>query len=315
MFCQNCGKQLNDGANFCPNCGQKIIYDEIVTSSDNLENTDSNTNDVATSSYYYIGTTPVSKEACDEIDALLTDNKKTQAINYVRQLTGLELTYAKDFIEQHSVGIWDKNAPVQQPPTTNTTDAVANTQNPGQSFQTDNSFAQPKKKKGCLSKILTVFLVLIVLSFIGRLFGGNSSSSSRTNSSSSSKPSSSSSSSKPSSSSSSSSSSATSTKTPAPTQTYMFDIASKKTNMKVGEINVDGSFYVGLSGVRVTNVLYTALDWNTEDIPAGQEVVYVLLEVYNGSGKIKSYSSNNISVYTWVSDVKKIDCLLWSKRE
>lgn len=33
MFCHNCGTQVNESALFCPNCGEKLIADEIVQAS------------------------------------------------------------------------------------------------------------------------------------------------------------------------------------------------------------------------------------------------------------------------------------------
>ena len=33
MFCKNCGKEINDNANFCPSCGEKVdmsIYKNII---------------------------------------------------------------------------------------------------------------------------------------------------------------------------------------------------------------------------------------------------------------------------------------------
>lgn len=36
MFCTNCGKQLKDGVNFCPYCGQKQKADTIKTVSENI---------------------------------------------------------------------------------------------------------------------------------------------------------------------------------------------------------------------------------------------------------------------------------------
>ena len=82
----------------------------------------------------------------------------------------------------------------------------------------------------------------------------------------------------------------------ATTEGLPFKVSSDTANLKIGEIVKDGSFYLGLSAVRATDAIYTPFDWDTTEIASGQEAIYILLEMYNDSEKIQSYSKN-ISVY------------------
>ena len=36
-YCENCGNELNENANFCPNCGKEVVVEEVVE--ENIQST------------------------------------------------------------------------------------------------------------------------------------------------------------------------------------------------------------------------------------------------------------------------------------
>ena len=77
-----------------------------------------------------------------------------------------------------------------------------------------------------------------------------------------------------------------------------FTVSSETKNLHIGEIAKDGDFYYGLVCVRSSDKVQTAFDSIAYDISDSKEVIYPIIEVYNGSGKIADFSvSNNLALY------------------
>lgn len=140
--------------------------------------------------------------------------------------------------------------------------------------------APPQKKKGCLSKIFTVFLILVALSLIGRVFGGGNSS--RSGSTAASQKQSSASTPTP-----TRSTSPAPTKTPSPSSTPTS--TPKPTSAKAEEV-----FYIHL--------LTTPSDYEDQYVETTFPISYI-----NSSGDIesKSIGSSNIEVETGNNDYYK----------
>jgi len=99
MYCSNCGTKIEDQANFCTNCGQRVV---MANNSTAPHPSKSNTTE-----RFYLGSKEIPKETCDRIDSLITQDDFDNATDLVMQVTGLSRSEAESFIESHEVGSWN----------------------------------------------------------------------------------------------------------------------------------------------------------------------------------------------------------------
>ncbi len=305
-FCPNCGSPLDSAHKFCPSCGASLFVSNSSNSREDIvpERTPEKEDGIG---YLVVERTGSTFYRYDNL-AISIDGKTLSHIAQGKTITfnipagthklGFLLdngVYCEDSIAIHKDEtlnmrvVANKDGYVDYvasdrafiPAATVTPErGAAPSSLPVQQGTVNNvTYVTQPKKKGCLSRIISAFIFLLVLGVIGNVLGGN-----RTNSSTSSARTS------------SRSSTSTSSKTQEPKETYLFNVANTKTNMNIKQINKDGSFYIGLAAVKSLNYIQTATSWHTVDIPSNQEVIYVFLDVYNDSGKIKSFRED-ISVY------------------
>ncbi len=60
------------------------------------------------SSFGYIGDMEISREQADKIDNLIKNRKLIAAIKEVRTITNADLTWSKNFVDNHKIGNWKK---------------------------------------------------------------------------------------------------------------------------------------------------------------------------------------------------------------
>lgn len=98
--CPECGHEISDKAPACIHCGFPIPKKQEESKEDSNQKYQK----------YYIGLSEASPSVCNEIDSLLQKGEKIQAIKYLREHAGnnMSLYTAKAFIDNHVIGKWEK---------------------------------------------------------------------------------------------------------------------------------------------------------------------------------------------------------------
>ena len=93
MYCNQCGKQIPDNAKFCQECGYAVSNSTI-----NKQNENSTIENTITDDMLYIGNVAVTKQQMDSIESCIVSNQSLSAVKIVRDLSGLDLSDAYNFV-------------------------------------------------------------------------------------------------------------------------------------------------------------------------------------------------------------------------
>lgn len=76
-----------------------------------------------------------------------------------------------------------------------------------------------------------------------------------------------------------------------------FNVSSEISKLQLGEIAKDGDFYYGLACVRSLDRVQTAISSYSVEISDSQEVIYPIIEIYNGGDKELRFNKSDIAIY------------------
>lgn len=117
--CTQCGANIevddSHETGRCQFCGTSFITEKVINNYNqtiNIDNEEANeaVHRITVNERKYIFKIQITNEQAMEIDDLIKQNEIVKAIKIVREMTGLGLKEAKDFVDTHSVGVWNHEA-------------------------------------------------------------------------------------------------------------------------------------------------------------------------------------------------------------
>lgn len=79
--------------------------------------------------------------------------------------------------------------------------------------------------------------------------------------------------------------------------TLPFSYTTETEGLSVGTIAKDDDFYIGLACVRSAKKVYTTVSGYTKKVSKKQEVIYPIVQVYNGTNDLKTFHDDTLEVY------------------
>lgn len=76
-----------------------------------------------------------------------------------------------------------------------------------------------------------------------------------------------------------------------------FSVTSENMKQKVGDISHEGDFYVGLDCIRLTKELQSAAGTEEGKVGSNQEVIYLIMQVFNVSQHTSYFDERDIALY------------------